>query len=359
MMKSLGPLIFRADATPQIGAGHVMRCLALAQAWRDRGGRAVFALTAVGDPLAARLEAEKMGIFRINAEPGGIDDAAETAALAAQIGSSWTVVDGYHFHSSYHRALRAAGIRLLAIDDFGSAERCVADLVLNQNLRAEEGWYPDCEPYTQLLLGTSYVLLRREFLSWQNWERPVAQSARRLLVTLGGSDSGRALVQVARGLQRLPIEDLEAVVVTAAESSQADELKSIADAARCSISLTKNVVDTSPLMAWADVAIIAAGGTLWELLYMQSAVLSYARNPFQEMIVGELDRRKTVVGLGDLTRIDPERLAAEIEAACRSEAARNGMAAAGRALVDGKGAARVVAALYEKGESLAWKSACS
>ncbi|MGH7766907.1 MAG: UDP-2,4-diacetamido-2,4,6-trideoxy-beta-L-altropyranose hydrolase [Candidatus Binatia bacterium] len=358
-MKTLGPLILRADATPQIGAGHVMRCLALAQAWRDRGGRAVFALTAAGDALVDRLQSERMAIIRLNAEPGSVDDAEQTAALAAQIGASWTVVDGYHFHSSYHRALKAAGIRLLAIDDYGSAERCSADLVLNQNLRAEEGWYPDREPYTRLLLGTSYVLLRREFLSWQSWERRVAKEARRLLVTLGGSDSGRAIVQVAEGLQQLSIDDLEAVLVTGAEDAHADELQAIVDGARFSISLTKNVVDTSPLMAWADVAIIAAGGTLWELLYMQSAVLSYARNPFQEMIVGQLDRQRMVVGLGDLSRVEPEQLAAQVEATLRSEAARKSMAAAGRTLVDGKGAARVVEALAEKGESVGWKSACS
>jgi UDP-2,4-diacetamido-2,4,6-trideoxy-beta-L-altropyranose hydrolase len=352
-------LILRADATPQMGAGHVMRCLALAQAWRDRGGRAVFALTAAGDALVARLQSEKMALIRLGADPGSIDDAGETVALARQIGASWTVVDGYHFHSSYHRALKAAGIRLLAIDDYGSAERSAADLILNQNLRAEEGWYPDCEPYTRLLLGTRYVLLRREFLSWQGWQRRMAKEACRLLITLGGSDSGRAIVQVAEGLQRCRIENLEAVLVTGAENAHADELKTIIDGARFSISLTKNVVDTSPLMAWADLAIIAAGGTLWELLYMQSAILSYARNPFQEMIVGELDRQKTVVGLGDLSRLDPERLAAEVEATCRSETARKSMAAAGRTLVDGKGAARVVEALAERGESVGWKSACS
>jgi UDP-2,4-diacetamido-2,4,6-trideoxy-beta-L-altropyranose hydrolase len=358
-MKSTRPLILRADATPEMGAGHVMRCLALAQAWRDRGGRAVFALAAAGDALAERLQSEKMAIIRLGAEPGSIDDAEQTAALAAQIGASWTVVDGYHFHSNYHRALKAAGLRLLAVDDYGSAERCSADLVLNQNLRAEEGWYPDREPYTRLLLGTRYVLLRREFLSWQAWQRPVAKEGRRLLITLGGSDSGRAIVQVAEGLQHCRMEDLEAVLVTGAEKSHAEELQTIVDGARFSISLTKSVVDTSPLMAWADLAIIAAGGTLWELLYMQSAVLSYARNPFQEMIVGELDRQKTVVGLGDLSRIDPEKLAAEVEAACGSEAERKSMAAAGRALVDGRGAARAVAALAEKGEAVGWKSACS
>jgi UDP-2,4-diacetamido-2,4,6-trideoxy-beta-L-altropyranose hydrolase len=358
-MKSLAPIILRADATPQMGAGHVMRCLALAQAWRDCGGRAVFAFAAAGEALVERLQSETMGIFRLFAEPGSVEDAAQTAALAAQIGASWVVLDGYHFHSIYQKAIKAAGIRLFVIDDFGSAERCCADLILNQNLRADEGWYPDREPYTRLLLGTSFVLLRREFLSWYGWYRRVPQPARRVLVTLGGSDSGDAIVQVARGLQRITLEDFETVVIVGAEDAHAGELRAIAEGARVSISLTKNVVDTSPLMAWADVSVIAAGGTLWELLYMGSAVLSYARNPFQQMIVGELDRQKTVVDLGDLNRIDPELMAVEIEAVAKSEDRRTAMRSAGRQMVDGKGATRVVQALLEQGEPAQWKNACS
>lgn len=342
-----------------MGAGHVMRCLALAQAWRDCGGRAVFAFAAAGDALVDRLQSETMGIFRLSAESGGIDDAEQTAALAAQVGASWTVVDGYHFHSSYHRALKTAGVRLLAIDDFGSAERCAADLVLNQNLRAEEGWYPEREPYTRLLLGTRYVLLRREFLAWQHWERRVPALARRALVTLGGSDSGPSLTRIIRGLQQTSIPGLEAVVVAGAGPLDDGELKAAVESSRFPISVAHNVADPSPLMAWADVAIVAAGGTLWEMLYMESAILSYARNPFQQMILSELERQKKVVCLGDLDGIEPERLALEIEAIAQSETRRRSMAGAGRTLVDGDGCARVVEALRETGESVRWKSACS
>jgi UDP-2,4-diacetamido-2,4,6-trideoxy-beta-L-altropyranose hydrolase len=358
-MQTPGPLILRADATPQMGAGHVMRCLALAEAWRDCGGRAVFAFATAGDALVERLQAEKMGIFQLTAEPGSVADAGETVALANQIGASWMVVDGYHFHSSYHRAVKEAGIRLLAIDDYGSAERCIADLVLNQNLRAEEGWYPDREPHTRLLLGTRYVLLRREFQAWQHWERRVPREARRVLVTLGASDSGCSLIQIVRALQQTSLPDLEAVVVAGAEPLDDGALKAAVERSRFPISVTQNVGDPSPLMAWADVSIIAAGVTLWELLYMESAILSYARNPFQQMILSELERQKKVVGLGDLAELEPGRLAREIEGLARSETRRRSLAAAGRALVDGDGCSRVVAALLETRESVRWKSACS
>ena len=74
-----------------------MRCLALAQAWQDAGGRAVFAMGEKVTAIESRLAAEKMPIFEISAPVASDADARETAALAKTHGASWVVVDGYRF----------------------------------------------------------------------------------------------------------------------------------------------------------------------------------------------------------------------------------------------------------------------
>ena len=131
-------LLVRADASARIGAGHVMRCLALAQAWIDAGGRALFASHALPEALARRLADEGVAVEEMTAEPGGPEDARQCAALALARGAAWVVTDGYGFGSTYHTPLCAGGLRVLAFDDKGHLERYVTDFVLNPNIQAGE-----------------------------------------------------------------------------------------------------------------------------------------------------------------------------------------------------------------------------
>ena len=106
-----GPLCIRADASPSIGIGHLMRCLALAQAWQDRGGAVTF-VTAPGQPaLMARFVREGFAVHELKSPPGTLTDATETLATAASAG--WLVVDGYQFRTDYLMALRAGECRVL------------------------------------------------------------------------------------------------------------------------------------------------------------------------------------------------------------------------------------------------------
>ena len=146
-------LLIRADASTQIGTGHVMRCLALARSWQDTLGQPIFAMTTSVPALEERLKSEGMEVIHLAAEPGSLADAKETAALAHQFNASWVVLDGYHFGSEYQKTIKISGLSLLFIDDYGHAEHYYADFVLNQNISADEQWYQHREPCTKLLLG--------------------------------------------------------------------------------------------------------------------------------------------------------------------------------------------------------------
>ena len=81
------------------------------------------------------------------------------------------MVDGYQFRINYQRALKAAGVRVLVVDDGGRCRDYSADLVLDQGLDSSEDQYRNREAYTRLMLGTRYVMLRREFGAWRSWKR--------------------------------------------------------------------------------------------------------------------------------------------------------------------------------------------
>lgn len=272
-MTFVQPLLLRADASTLMGAGHVMRCLALAQAWQDAGGAAHFVAAEVPDGLATRLAAEGVMLHRLDVGPGSTEDALETGALATKLAAAWVVEDGYHFGAQYQRTIKDAGLRLLAIDDYGHAGHYVADLVLNQNIYAAESIYPNREAYTQLLLGTQYVLLRREFLGWRGWQREIPDVARKVLVTMGGGDPENVTSTVIDALDQVQIDGLEVVVVVGAGNPHLSILHERVERSTHIIRLERNTANMSRLMAWADLAVTGVGSTCWELLFMGLAFI--------------------------------------------------------------------------------------
>ncbi|MFI5254873.1 MAG: UDP-2,4-diacetamido-2,4,6-trideoxy-beta-L-altropyranose hydrolase, partial [Candidatus Limnocylindrales bacterium] len=179
-------LFVRADASTASGTGHLMRALALAQAWLDSGGSATWLVAAAPDALLARIAAEGVPIEWIDAPSGGAADAATLRRLLLADPMAVGVVDGNVFDAEYLGRLAGAGGRVMAIDDLAALAAYPAGLVLNQNAHADRSSYP-ADATCRFLLGTSYVLLRREFRP-EPPERSIPPYAGRLLVTFGGAD---------------------------------------------------------------------------------------------------------------------------------------------------------------------------
>jgi UDP-2,4-diacetamido-2,4,6-trideoxy-beta-L-altropyranose hydrolase len=331
-------LVIRADASIQIGTGHIMRCLALAQAWQEKGGQAIFVLANKSPALEARLGLEGMKVVYLLVEAGSSEDAKQTADFAHQFEAEWVVVDGYHFGSEYQKAIKNFGVSLLFVDDYGHAGHYYADLVLNQNISAHEDLYQSRETYTQLLIGTQYVLLRREFWQWRDWQREINPIARNLLVTLGGSDPDNVTLKVIQALSQVNVDDFEVIVIVGGSNPHYEELQAEVAASKLSISLQQNVNNMTELMAWADMAIAAGGSTNWELAFMglPSLVITVAEN--QHAIAAELDAQGLIIHLGWHQQITLEQIRLAVQELIDKPNKREEMSKKGRELVDGNGA---------------------
>jgi UDP-2,4-diacetamido-2,4,6-trideoxy-beta-L-altropyranose hydrolase len=342
-------LIIRTDASVAIGSGHAMRCLALAQAWRDVGGECIFMMAQFTPAVMRRLHGEKAETSEITVEPGSAEDARRTAGLARERDASWIAVDGYHFGVEYQRTLRDAGRKILLIDDQGNTEHYIADIVLNQNSHACEAMYAARDPHTTLLLGSRYSMLRREFKAWQGSKRDVAGSARKVLVTMGGSDPDNVTSLVIRALG-LVRNELEVQIVAGGSNSHIAELERTISGTNARIQLWRDVSNMAELMAWADVAISGAGATCWEmcLLGLPAVLIDIAEN--QRPIAEDLDKKGVAIHAGSGREISAEQLAKKIEELLATADLRATMSQRGRELVDGHGAQRVVAAM--RGDAL-------
>ncbi len=341
-------LTIRADADTKMGTGHLMRCLALGQAWKDAGGEVVFVTGCKSERLLERLTREGFTVHALPAVQQGRDDWQLTRQFMPDDACAWLVLDGYQFDDLYQQRVKECGFQLLLIDDLADRKEYCADIVLNQNLHAEQSAYSVYGTHVRLLLGPRFALLRREFAKWRGWKREVAGTARRVLITFGGADSGNATGLVLHAMQRIEIKGLEAVVTVGAGNPYGAKLQSVAKTSRFPVQLITDSNEMDALMAWADVAVSAAGATAWELAFMglPSLLLKVAEN--QRLVAERMHAAGAALDAGWPTEVAPEQLAGRIANLLADHEQRSAMAQCSRKLVDGEGADRLLMRLEKR-----------
>ena len=308
--------------------GHVVRCAALALELRSRSIPAVMLLGEHSDSTAKeRLEEQGLRVERAE----GWLDPADPGHHARCV-----IVD---LPGDLQHAFQGLGpsARVAVLDDNGGRDLARADLVINQN-PGTSGLYPDVAA-ERLLTGPAYALLRPQFAAVRKSaaQKSFAASDNRLLVILGAGSVEAELSEVIRALEATS-RRLECRVMVPREVP--DVLVKAAAASRHAVELCAGVRDVSPHMMWADLAITAAGSTLWELACLGVPMLS--------VVLGEDQARNAteMTALGCARRLTWDNgpghdLPAAVDEALGDSAWRQASSEAGRNLVDGKGAARV------------------
>jgi UDP-2,4-diacetamido-2,4,6-trideoxy-beta-L-altropyranose hydrolase len=342
------PTLFRTDAIAATGTGHAMRCLALAQALAVHGGVSRFLMTGVPPLLALRISHEGFPIEPHDHPLGSDADAEAAVAAARRIGARWIVLDGYAFSERYLDILHGSGIPVLVIDDLGKLSRYACAVVVNQNLHADRTLYPGVGASTRLLLGTRYMMLRHEFWRYRDTPRTArGGGGPRILVSMGGSDPQDQASRVIEALERLACPGLQARVVVGAANPRLDRLRRRAFESSAEIAVLHNVEDMPALMRDADLAVAAAGTTVWELAYMGVPMLLGSTVEAERVLARRLADHQGCLYVGDFRDCAPEELADAIESLVKDAALRRRLAAAAGTLVDGKGGERIVAAMRD------------
>lgn len=188
-MESRKKIFFRADASLEIGYGHFIRSLALADMLKD-DFECIFYTQSPTD--YQRKEAEK--VCELVALPA--DDDKFQLFLDILTGNEIVVLDNYFFTTDYQRQIKTKGCKLVCIDDMHN-KHYLADMVINHgNVKLESF---DCEPYTKFLLGEKYKLLRKPFLM------PISNKKRNneIVLNMGGSDPYRLTDKIVSLLLRI------------------------------------------------------------------------------------------------------------------------------------------------------------
>jgi spore coat polysaccharide biosynthesis predicted glycosyltransferase SpsG len=340
-------LILRGDASGRIGIGHLMRMLALAQAWLDLGGKAEAIVAEAPDALLERYAREGIDVRRLPAaHPDRRDLDAVVDSLDADL-EARLVVDGPTFDGPYLDGLARAANRSLIIDDMAMLPRYPVALVLNQNAHAERSDYPT-DDGPAYLLGLPYNLLRREFRAPRKPRRPVPSRARHILLTFGGADPSGMTARTLQALASLPEEvrgGLEVTAILGTATPAASVRSAVAAGTGLAVTVKRDVAEMIDWMAWADLTVTSGGTTVWELASVGTPALVVETSPAEHHLAGGLARVGLFDRLGPAADLDDRALAAAIVRRLDDVSWRTEMARLGPLLVDGHGPARVVAAL--------------
>jgi len=283
-------IVFRADASIDIGTGHVVRCLTLADALRDRGGaNCRFVSRACDGHLIDRVRARGYDVLPL-AEPDvptcrsnvverarpahaawlatDFDtDGRQTAEAIGIAPIDWLVVDHYALDASWESRLRARCRHLMVIDDLADRPHD-CDLLLDQNLgRTVEDYAALVPQGCEVLAGPRYALLRPEFaeLRERALSRREAPNLGQLLITMGGVDKDDVTSRVLRALRSVALpSDCRLIVVMGPSAPWLDTVRAVAHTLPWPTEVLVDVSDMARLMAEADLAIGAAGSTSWE-----------------------------------------------------------------------------------------------
>lgn len=298
-------IAFRADASLEIGTGHVMRCLTLADALREHGARCYFVCRPHQGHLLGLIaqrghQAVALPELQEGAQPNlngtahaywlGTDwttDAQDTQqALSAHTNGQpidWLVVDHYALDARWEETLRSQAKRIMVIDDLADRSHA-CDLLLDQTFgRLVADYQSLVSDGCRLLCGSTYALLRPEFAALREYslkrrEKPVLKE---LLINMGGIDKDNVTGAVLRALQccLLP-EDCRLTVVMGQTAPWLKNVQDLAFSMQRPTRVLVGVDNMAQLMADSDLAIGAAGATSWErcCLGLPSIMLVVADN---------------------------------------------------------------------------------
>ena len=307
--------VFRVDASTQMGIGHLMRCLTLAEALRERGVQTRFICREHTGKLIALLQQKAMLVTVLPA-PAVNDTTASDEDYAAWLGVTqaedaeqtiealngekpdWLVVDHYGLDVEWEQRLRPHVCKLMVIDDLANrSHEC--DLLLDQNYyRNLERRYQGLVPNTcECLLGPSYVLLRQEFTDARSHLRVRDGIVRRILVFFGGSDPTNQTRKALDAISLLSRPEIEVDVVVGASNPHRDEIKTVCKQMP-NVQYHCQVGNMAELISASDMAIGAGGATTWErcMLGLPTLTAVIAENQLQTTM--DLDEFGAIVFLG-------------------------------------------------------------
>lgn len=345
-------VLLRADASRQLGTGHVVRSIAVANALAAAGTEVVFASGPLPPELVARLRRAGHRLCQLDridsgVRPGDVwstksqlDDASLVRSATRGLRFDSVVVDHYGLDSTWEHAVADVAELVVAIDDLANRPHS-CDLLVDHNWYGShtagryDGLIPDhCTP----LLGPRYALLQPPYRILRESRQPPKWPPERVVVSYGGTDPTGESTKVMHALKDPAFDDLLVDVVVGTREAATEEMRSLV-AGRNGTALHVAVPTLAPLLVAADLALGASGTATWERMCLGVPGLVTTSAPHQSGVTEALASAGVTRWIGLNTTTTPERYREVLLELL------NGPAPTMFSLVDGYGPARVSLAM--------------
>jgi len=267
-------IFIRVDSGIEIGAGHAMRCLSLAQALKKMNFELCFISKKTGGNISKLFTDKGFRVYYIQDNNSKLkkreivkNDATQTAKIIIkhQTKSSWILVDHYDLDFQWEKSLRKYVNKIIVIDDL--ARKHDSDLLLDQNYNKNlKTRYNKLVPRKCVkLLGPKYALLRNEFSILRKMVKP-RKNFKRILISFGGSDPTNETGKVLSAIKILKTKKQflkEVNVVISGSDKNKDRIKQLCNSIP-NAKFYQNVYKIGRLMYKADLAVGAGGSSIWE-----------------------------------------------------------------------------------------------
>lgn len=321
--------IFRTDASAQIGAGHVMRCLTLAEFLHSKGHQCEFICKDLIGNLSWRIcragflchlitENDKQLCNENKLNEGDYSDwsdacialdTRQTVEIVKNDKVDWLIVDNYFLDYRWETQLTNYVDKIMVIDDLANRRHCcdlLLDQTLDRNVSAYNGLVTN---YVTMLCGSNYILLRPEFFEFReaSLARRIVPVFKNLLVSLGGMDENNITSSILKILPEASLpQDLRITVLLEETAPWLSSVHKLASFLPWDTQVLSSVDNVAELMVQSDLAIGAAGTSSWERcsLGLPTILLVLAEN--QQEIARKLLHHGAVFSIDHVNNLDGE-----------------------------------------------------
>ncbi len=297
-------IVFRADGNPEIGSGHIMRCLSIADAFRRKGEQSVFAVA--DKAMRSLIEGRGYTVYVSGTDfKNMMQDAEQTVGLIHKYDARCVIVDSYYVTHAYLAELKNH-TKVVYIDDLVSFAYPV-DMLINYNIYADATDYQTLygeqnAVLPTMLLGTKYVPLRSMFRDVPPVE--IEETVTDVLISTGGTDHLHLCLQLLKAVKTDgSIPDLTFHFLIGAMNQDKKEIEKLAEGMSNAV-LHYNVSDMKSLICSCDIAVSAAGSTLYEICACGVPLITYVLADNQYEGAKAFEEKGLALNCGDMRDAD-------------------------------------------------------
>lgn len=332
----------RVDGGPDIGMGHVQRCLALGSQLKKNGAEILF-MSKRNETVEKKIKQEGFEVVALRYDIDLKENLKDTINAIKASRPDVVITDSYVIDEYYLTGVKKRVPLLVSIDDLAEVA-FPSDIVINQNIYAEDLTYRSLSGKTKFFLGPKYALLREDFSNLG--KRKISEKVKNILITLGGTDSFNLTPKILKILDRVN-QDFKITVAIGPFFRNIAEIEKTAREIDKKVELSYDSHRMSKIMLASDLAITGGGTTLYELATTGTPALAFCLADNQGENIKAMSEYGTVVNLGHEDKLMEEKSYKKIDSLIENSTLRETMSKLGQKSVNGKGSQRVSKAIME------------